>query len=604
MDDKTQQSTAVNKGSYTSGIRSQGGTGPVKRFDNPKDAYNDSYNDVHAKLNGKSSWVTPDTTVDEYIHRYAPKEDNNNPESYAQHAIRYFNKLLGNNSINLNSELGDIKDLLISKGFDPEHEFTKMHLKMEDPTVLRDLGKTSQATSETKVQSQPKVTAPKKQPTVNPNPTFTASPYATPQTVQPEPKVEQPVDSRFKVVPDVLPKIERQPEKKPVKVEKERPWFTLPKVDVNWKTTASVGEWIYTAFGGNDEDKLNVFRYLENGGTLSDAWDIYENYKAKKGGSENSDLIGESKSIFNSENDANRIITNWGSKSLNVNKESKIKSNDIIPKLKVSDTPSVDKDIYTSKSFVANLKNSDNKFTILNNIHGGSGITDLNNYYNNFKPVNGAIVFTIQNDVVSGQKPLTTISKSDKWYNDDDFLIKLDGNNIKVTKGSSLKEGDTVFKLKNKIFSFEDFDIKDGKINTVFDNNINALIPVVKKDAKTYKSGNSFVIGLTDKSKSSGYLPIEQASQYGKSRGGSFIVFNEDMSQQYMVGGSFKNLYDFYQDLKKQYPNDTFKIFASDTGSYSNSFFPKSGQIDGDVYRKSNNRNTWGEVQHIVLMDN
>ena len=118
MDGKTQQSTAVNKGSYTSGIRSEGGKGPVKRFNNPKDAYNDSYNDVHAKLNGKSSWVTPDTTVDEYIHRYAPKEYNNDPESYAQHAIGYFNKLLGNNSINLNSELGDIKDLLISKGFE------------------------------------------------------------------------------------------------------------------------------------------------------------------------------------------------------------------------------------------------------------------------------------------------------------------------------------------------------------------------------------------------------------------------------------------------------------------------------------------------------
>jgi hypothetical protein len=256
VDSKTQQPTAVNKGSYTSGIRSERGKGPVKRFDNPKDAYNDSYNDVHAKLNGKSSWVTPDTTVDQYIHRYAPKEDNNNPESYAQHAIGYFNKLLGNNSINLNSELGDIKDLLISKGFDPEHEFTKMHLRMEDPSVLADLGKTPQAKPETKVQSRPQVMAPKKQPTVNPNPTFTASPYATPQTVQTQPKVEEPVDSRFKVLPDVLPKIERQPEKVVTETKDpsflEKAWTYMFESDVPIEETKKVKE---AADGNPTEDE-------------------------------------------------------------------------------------------------------------------------------------------------------------------------------------------------------------------------------------------------------------------------------------------------------------------------------------------------------------
>lgn len=212
MDGKTQQSTAVNKGSYTSGIRSKGGTGPVKRFNNPKDAYNDSYNDVYAKLNGKSSWVTPDTTVDQYIHRYAPKEDNNNPASYAQHAIGYFNKLLGNNSINLNSELGDIKDLLISKGFDPEHEFTRMHLRMEDPSVLADLGKTVTTKPESKT---PQVTTPKTQSQVNINPTFTASPFTAPKVTESKPQPQQPVDSRFRVVPEVLPKIEQPKTNKP-----------------------------------------------------------------------------------------------------------------------------------------------------------------------------------------------------------------------------------------------------------------------------------------------------------------------------------------------------------------------------------------------------
>jgi hypothetical protein len=474
--------------------------------------------------------------------------------------------------------------------------------------------------SKTETKSKPKILAPSQEPALNTKPTFTASPFAKPEPkaepvpepnptpnptskpqprvqVQPPAKTQETVNTRPEPGKRTLPKAEE------VINKPARPWFTLPEVEFNWKTSASALDWIYTTFGGSDEDVKNVLAHLENGGTLADAWDIAENFTAKKLGSEFSDLIGESKSIDNLNTDADRFFANWGSSSLGINKETKIKSNAIVPKLKVSGTPSVDKDIYTSNSFIANLKNSDNKFTVLDNIHGNSGIRNLDSYYNNFNPVNGSIVFTIQNDIVSGQKPLAKVTKDDKWYGDNDFVLKLEDGNIKVTKGSSLKEGDDVFKLKNKVFSFDDFDIKDGKINTVFDKNINALIPVIKKDAKTYKGGNYFVLGLTDKL-GAGYIPIADASQYGKSRGGSFIVFNNDMSQQYMVGGSFKNLYDFYQDLKKQYPNDTFKFFGSDTGSYSNSFFPKSGKIDGDVYRKSNNRNTWGEVQHIVLMNN
>jgi len=593
VDGKTQQPTAVNNGSYTSGIRSEGGNGPVKRFDNPKDAYNDSYSDVHAKLNGRSSWVTPSTNINQYINKYAPKEDNNDPASYAQHAIKYFNKLLGTNNINLNSELGDIKDLLISKGYDPEHEFTKMHLQIEDPKVLSDLGKV--VTTKPEVKTQPIVQVnegPKvvtkpvvNKPTAPATPTKITRPTITPKDVG-EPIIKFPTFSKSDFnIPDV-------------------------EVDFNLKLTSSVGKWLYETLAPvltskkPDEDVLNVFEYLKNGGSIFDVQDVYDNYKAKKGGSESSDLIGESKSIVNTTSDADKVIANWGAPTLNISKESKTKSNYVVPKLKVSDSPSVDKDNYTSRSFIANLKNKDNKFTVLNNVHGGSGIGNIESFYRNFQPVDGSIVFTMQNDVVSGEKPLTTITKNDKWYEGSKYLIKLNNdNNMEVVKTSSLKEGDKVFKLKDKVFSFEDFDIKDGKINTVFDTNINALIPVVKNDAKTYKAKKEFVLGLTDKKRTAGYIPINDATQYGRSRGGSFIIFNDDLTQQYMVGGSFKNLYDFYQDLKKQYPNSDFKVFSSDTGSYSNSFFPKSGKIDGDVYKKSNIRNTWGEVQHIVLMN-
>ena len=69
---------------------------------------------------------------------------------------------------------------------------------MEDPSVLADLGKTVTTKPESKT---PQVTAPKTQPQVNTNPTFTASPFAAPKvaetkpqaktkTIQVEPKVQ------------------------------------------------------------------------------------------------------------------------------------------------------------------------------------------------------------------------------------------------------------------------------------------------------------------------------------------------------------------------------------------------------------------------------
>lgn len=79
--------------------------------------------------------------------------------------------------------------------------------------------------SETKTEpkAQPKVTAPKQEPPLTTNPTFTASPYAKPEVTktqpktQPQPpvKAQEPVDSRFKVVPGSFPKKENQPESKP-----------------------------------------------------------------------------------------------------------------------------------------------------------------------------------------------------------------------------------------------------------------------------------------------------------------------------------------------------------------------------------------------------
>jgi len=154
----TNTSNSPKEVKYTGGIRDLTKTvivngksiNPIKRFDNPVDAYNDIYHDIHLKLNGGSSWVKPETTIEAYIHKFAPKEDQNNPASYTQHMIERLNtdlKSAGSSTVISNtSTLGDIKSKLLEVGVDPDHAFTKAHLKTEDPTVLRDLNKEPSST--------------------------------------------------------------------------------------------------------------------------------------------------------------------------------------------------------------------------------------------------------------------------------------------------------------------------------------------------------------------------------------------------------------------------------------------------------------------------
>jgi hypothetical protein len=129
---------------YTSGVRDLQTKGnPIKRFDDPLDAYNDLYQDIHAKFNGKSSWVKPEITLGGYISKFAPKEDNNNPTSYTQSMAKRLNdklKSAGSNTIiTKDSTLGSIKEALLKVKIDPEHAITEAHLMTEDPKVLKAL---------------------------------------------------------------------------------------------------------------------------------------------------------------------------------------------------------------------------------------------------------------------------------------------------------------------------------------------------------------------------------------------------------------------------------------------------------------------------------
>lgn len=132
---------------YTGGVRDLKAQGnPIKRFDTPKAAYNDLYNDIHKKLNGGSSWVKPSTSLESYISKFAPAEDNNDPKSYTNSMTNRINtelKSSGSKSvITKDTSLGSIKKVLIDAKLNPEHVLTKAHLATEDPKVLKDLNKT------------------------------------------------------------------------------------------------------------------------------------------------------------------------------------------------------------------------------------------------------------------------------------------------------------------------------------------------------------------------------------------------------------------------------------------------------------------------------
>jgi hypothetical protein len=111
-------------------------------------------------------------------------------------------------------------------------------------TVFEYLNNFSENLEKDNTPKTPQIFAPKKQPQLNPNPTFTASPFATPKVTQTKPQPQEPVDSRFRVLPEVLPKIE-QPKtvtetKDPNFVEKV--WTYLFESDVPIKETSKIKE--------------------------------------------------------------------------------------------------------------------------------------------------------------------------------------------------------------------------------------------------------------------------------------------------------------------------------------------------------------------------
>jgi len=141
--DKSQaeiKATEDEKGSYTGGVRSKGGTGEIQRFNTAQEAYDNLKKDISAKMNGKSSWVKDDMKLSEYVSGFAPASDGNDVPGYQKHMIAEINKTLKANgsteTVDNDSSIADIKNKLNSVKQDPTEVFTNAHQKMEDPKVL------------------------------------------------------------------------------------------------------------------------------------------------------------------------------------------------------------------------------------------------------------------------------------------------------------------------------------------------------------------------------------------------------------------------------------------------------------------------------------
>jgi cell wall-associated NlpC family hydrolase len=334
-------------------------------------------------------------------------------------------------------------------------------------------------------------------------------------------------------------------------------------------------------------DLENVMQSVKDGATMEDLQAIKDSYIADKIGSASPHI--EETPVMN------------------------VAPEGLLEGKRISNTPTVDLPEYQSKNFVLDLKQI-KSFDTLPNVTNRyqAGGKNINQFYKDFKPIQGDIVMSVQQNLGNDRKARATLVKPEEFKQraggfKQPYYLSMEGGELKVINKEQAPKAENLF-LNQKGFDMDELIIDENEnISVVWDSNIGAWIPKTKAKSEGRKERwgrerDRFVIGLNDnRSNKTGKVNVENATQYGRSRGGSFIVFSKDLQQQYMVGGSFKDLYRFHQELKAKNPNKEYSIFTSDTGTYSNSVFPKGGKIDGKVYRKSSFRNTYGNMAHIVL---
>jgi hypothetical protein len=188
-------------------------------------------------------------SLSDYIHRYAPAKDKNDPVKYTNDMVNRFNQVIGRNVITKDTSLGELKEALIEAGLDPEHTITKAHLQTEDPRVLKDLGITYGVRSETSTPMPParKSTVTENKPTpvatnqtpkaaaptYNTKPTFTASPFTKPADKVETKPTTTPAQPKKPNRQEISKKIEAQYKIKPT--EQQLDIITNPNISLSDK---------------------------------------------------------------------------------------------------------------------------------------------------------------------------------------------------------------------------------------------------------------------------------------------------------------------------------------------------------------------------------
>lgn len=434
----------------------------------------------------------------------------------------------------------------------------------------------------TSVSEKPQVKAPAKQPTVNPNPTFTASPYATPQTTKPQPKVEEPVDSRFKVLPDVLPKIERQPEKIVTETKDpnflEKAWTYIFESDVPIEETKKVKE---AADGNPVEDEefvrdVNEPLLPKRLAPLTSTRKVAEDPKIKQKKIEDDNFtktIGYSKVN-------EKVYKGKSYKNLNLGSYSKLM---------------VDMSDGITVSYQPRNGKKDNRTEVNNAIA-------ISDYLYDFDFTDN--VYDVQaNNQIENLK----YRWKSKDYKDQPFVqVREDLGNgkfkVKIKAVKDLTQNDFD---ENKIYrqsyaKLSDFDIssdqKKIKLKTYKNSFVNQGIPF--RDAQNQEHTLRISGGKGNHSK---YQNISELTQFGPYLGGTVTIISEDGKTVKKVSGSVKDILETAFHIKKQTGSKEIYFLQSDAGSMNIKADANNGKITPAQLAIARNQEPQAGAAEILL---
>lgn len=216
--------------------------------------------------------------------------------------------------------------------------------------------------------------------------------------------------------------------------------------------------------------------------------------------------------------------------------------------------------------------------------------------YQNLDALHGSKLETIPGDGIIGGLP-GVFKKYDGSGDKDKIYLIMNNGKLILKHGNETQAGEMVIPMNNQA-GFDEIDTTtiDGQlmVRVKLDKNINTAV-------LRGRDGKDLGIGLTNKWQGKEYVPIDEARAYAQSRGGMMFVVSDDFKEQYIVGGSFQNMWDLYKKLKEKHPEKLYSFIKNDYGSYSNSLFTKNGVVTPKDQKISSARNSWGHMDMLIL---